>query len=298
MAMQTAIERSAIPTRFAFCYHPDASPPTINLVEEIIQSLRENGIPILFSAPLYDPQLNERVEHGDFDILVAVGGDGTMLRAGHLSAPVGLPILGINTGGFGFLTEVKDGEWRQAFQTLLAGDYRIETRMMLQVEHWRGSELQGSWSALNEVVVARGWDVRPISLEASVDGYTVASFIADGLIVSTATGSTAYALAAGGPIMPPDLHNILIIPIAPHLSVDRAVILSQGASMRLTAATRHQAVFSIDGQRPVVLAPQDHVQVFAAENMVSFIRFKDPGYFYHNLMMYMERNPSVGKALS
>ena len=107
MAMPTAIEGSAIPTRFAFCYHPDASPATINLVEEILQSLRESGIHTLFSAPLYDPQLNERVEQGDFDILVALGGDGTMLRAGHLCAPLGVPILGINLGRFGFLTEVK-----------------------------------------------------------------------------------------------------------------------------------------------------------------------------------------------
>ncbi|MCE5208632.1 MAG: NAD(+)/NADH kinase [Chloroflexi bacterium] len=292
------MERFAVPTRFAFCYHPDAQQTTKDLVDEIIQFLYHAGVKNIFNAPLYDAELIRKVEEGDFDVLVAVGGDGTMLRAGHLSAPVGLPILGINTGGFGFLTEVKDGEWHEAFENLFAGAYRIEKRMMLQVEHWRNDQLLGSWSALNEVVVTRGWDVRPIQLEATVDGFIVGNFIADGLIVSTATGSTAYALAAGGPIMPPDLPHILIIPVAPHLSVDRAIILSQGASVKVTASTRQQAVFSVDGQHPIEIAPQDHIQAYPGKNMVSFIRFKDPGYFYHNLMIYMERNPSIGKALS
>jgi len=167
--------------------------------------------------------------------------------------------------------------------------------MMLEVEHRREDRLLGSWSALNEVMVARGWEVRPIELKATVDGFVVGSFIADGLIVSTATGSTAYALAAGGPIMPPEMKNLLVIPVAPHLSVDRAIILSQGAVVKVNATSRHQVVFSVDGQLPVEFGPQDELRVFAGKNMVSFIRFQDPGYFYHNLMLYMERNPSTGK---
>ncbi|MEM5774127.1 MAG: hypothetical protein AAGU05_03925, partial [Anaerolineaceae bacterium] len=98
--------------------------------------------------------------------------------------------------------------------------------------------------------------------------------------------------------MPPDMKNILMIPVAPHLSVDRAIILSQGACIKVTASSRHQAVFSVDGQHPIELGGEDYILAYAGKNMVSFIRFQDPGYFYHNLMIYMERNPSIGKATS
>jgi NAD+ kinase len=282
------------PARFAIGYHREAKSSTHRLVGEIQEYLSQNDGFTFFGAPLDDPELCKRIEEGQFDILIAIGGDGTMLRAGHLSAPEDLPILGINTGNFGFLTEVKEDHWQEAIQQVLDGSYRLEKRMMLRVEHWRGAQMLGSWDALNEVVVTRGFDVRPIHLQASVDGFNVAHFVADGLIVSTPTGSTAYALAAGGPILPPDLRNILIIPVAPHLSVDRAVILSEGASVRVTVSTKHQAVISVDGQTPMPLEEQDYILAYTGENMVSFIRFQDHGYFYRNLMMYMERNPAVG----
>src|SRR6266508_5282945 len=105
--------------------------------------------------------------------------------------------------------------------------------MMLHAEHIRSGELLGAWDSLNEVVVGRGQNLRPIRLSASVDGRHLTSYVADGLIASTATGSTAYALAAGGPILPPELKNILLIAIAPHLSIDRAIVLSQGATVEV-----------------------------------------------------------------
>ncbi len=261
---------------------------------EISSYLENKGLPPVYSVPIYEPGLQKRIDQGDIDLLIALGGDGTMLRAGQICAQQRLPILGINMGRFGFLTEVKDEQWQQAIQKILAGDYRIEERMMLRVEHWRGESLLASWDALNELVVTRGYDVRPIQLQAIVDGFSLARFVADGLIVSTPTGSTAYALAAGGPIMPPELRNILIIPVAPHLSVDRAVILSQGAKVSVKASAVHQAVLSVDGHAAIPLEAEDHVLAYASENMVSFIRFQDPGYFYRNLMMYMERNPLTG----
>jgi NAD+ kinase len=147
---------------------------------------------------------------------------------GALCAPLNVPVLGINAGRFGFLTELQSNNWDKLLPLLLEGKFRIEQRMMLRAEHWRQDQCLGEWDVLNEVVVARGQFVRPVVLKASVDGYRLASYVADGLIVSTPTGSTAYALAVGGPIMPPELRNILIIPVAPHLSIDRAVILPEG----------------------------------------------------------------------
>mgnify|MGYP001132331172 FL=1 len=144
------------------------------------------------------------------------------------------------------------------------------------------------------MVVCRGQVVRPIRIHAMVDGYMLAGYVADGIIAATPTGSTAYALAVGGPIMPPELRNILIVPVAPHLSMDRAVILPEGASVSISVDSDHQAVMSVDGHEPVLIDNEDCVRVTASERSVKFVAFQDPGYFYRNLSHYMEQNPSIG----
>ncbi|HEX2697921.1 MAG TPA: NAD(+)/NADH kinase [Anaerolineales bacterium] len=251
----------------------------------IVKFLREKG----FEAPqgsLYDEDLRKRVKQGDFDILIAVGGDGTVLRAGHLCAPCSVPILGINLGRLGFLIQVERTEWREKLEQLFKGEAWIEQRMMIHAEHIRAGEVLGNWHALNEAVISRGLNLRPVRLAASVDGRLLTTYVADGLITSTATGSTAYALAAGGPILPPDLRNILIVPIAPHLSVDRAVVLAEGSSVSIVVKSDNSVV-SVDGQPPISLAEEDHVNVRAAEFAAQFVRFGDPGYFYRNLNAHM-----------
>jgi NAD+ kinase len=147
----------------------------------------------------------------------------------------------------------------------------------------------GEWNALNEVVVGRGQMLRPVRLTASVDGRELISYVADGLIAATPTGSTAYALAAGGPILPPELRNILLVPIAPHLSVDRAVVLAEGSMVSMFPKSEN-AVLSVDGQAPVSLMEDDHIDVRAADINAQFVRFGDPGYFYRNLTAHMNEN--------
>ncbi len=237
---------------------------------------------------LYDEELRRRVKQNEFDIMIAVGGDGTMLRAGHLCAPCGVPILGINLGRLGFLIQVDRGEWREMLERLLGGEAWIENRMMLYAEHVRAGDTLGRWHAMNEAVVSRGMNLRPVRLTANVDGRVLTTFVCDGLIAATATGSTAYALAAGGPILPPDLRNILLVPIAPHLSVDRAVVLSEGSSVSIIVKSDNTVV-SVDGQPPLPLAEDDHVDVRAAEYAAQFVRFGDPGYFYRNLNAHMNQ---------
>jgi len=149
------------------------------------------------------------------------------------------------------------------------------------------------WQALNDVVIARGQLLRPIHVQASVDNQYLTTYVADGLIASTATGSTAYAMASGGPILPPELRNILLIPIAPHLSVDRAVVLSEGSTVRMNVLSEN-SVLSIDGQLPVSLAEDDHVDVQAGEDTAKFVRFGDPGYFYRNLTAHMNQSVIIG----
>jgi len=238
---------------------------------------------------LYDEELRKRVRNGEFDMLIVLGGDGSVLRAGHLCAPSGVPIFGVNLGRLGFLIQVDRKEWREYFEKLLNGEAWIENRMMLRAEHTRAGESLGHSNALNEVVVARGQNLRPVRLTACVDTRQLTSYVADGLIASTATGSTAYALAAGGPILPPELRNILLVPIAPHLSVDRAVVLSEGSSVSIVVRSEN-AVLSVDGQPPTPLMEDDHVNVIAADVTAQFVRFGDPGYFYRNIPAHMNEN--------
>ena len=253
--------------------------------EAIMEFLKGKGLDVPYGS-LYDEEIRTRVKNKEFDVLIAVGGDGMMLRAGHLCAPCGVPILGINFGRLGFLIQIERGEWREMFERLLKGEAWIEYRMMLYVQHVRAGEMLGSWHALNEAVVSRGGNLRPVHLSASVDGRLLTSYVCDGLIASTATGSTAYALAVGGPILPPDLHNMLLVPIAPHLSVDRAVVLSEGASGSIMVKSEN-TVLSVDGQAPMPLAEDDHVDIRSSEYTAQFVRFGDPGYFYRNLNAHM-----------
>jgi len=244
---------------------------------------------------LFDEKVHRRVKAGDFDLMITLGGDGTMLRAGHLCGPSNVPVLGINLGRFGFLMEIKEGQWQAYLPRLVQGDYWLENRMMLCTEQWRSGAILGKWDVLNEVVVSRGQFIRPVQLEAYVDGRFLTTYVADALIAATPTGSTAYALAAGGPILPPELRNILLVPVAPHLSLDRAIVLAEGSSVSIVVKVEHQAVFSVDGQVPIGLADDDRVDVSAGKHTIKCVRFQDPGYFYRNLTPHMSRNPATNQ---
>ena len=282
----------AIPRSIAIATHP-TMPEAVTTAVAIAEYLQGRGVNAIHSL-LDDASLRKRVKNSEFDLFIAVGGDGTVLRSAHLCAPVGIPILGVNLGRLGFLIQIGRDDWQGACDKLLKGDFWIENRMMIRAEHKRSAGSLGNWHALNEVVVSRGASVHPVHLSASVDGMLLTNYVADGLIASTPTGSTAYALAAGGPILPPELRNILLVPIAPHLSVDRAVVLSEGASVSITVRDGSEAVLSVDGQIPIGLADNDQVEVCLGDYAARFVRFGDPGYFYRNLTAHMNQNPAIG----
>jgi NAD+ kinase len=263
-------------------------PQAFTEAKAMAEYLKEKGIETPHGS-LYDENLRKRVRAGEFDLLIMAGGDGSVLRAGNLCAASQVPILGVNLGKLGFLIQVEKDDWRKYFDKLLNGEAWIENRMMLHAEHGRAGEMLGAWDALNEVVVGRGHLLRPVRLSASVDGRLLTRYVADGLIAATATGSTAYALAAGGPILPPELRNILLVPIAPHLSVDRAVVLPEGSTV-IIRVNGENAVMSVDGQPSITLMEDDMINVRAAEVTTKFVRFGDPGYFYRNLTAHMNEN--------
>ena len=268
-------------------------PDALHEAQAVVSALSDYEVQVS-SGTLEDRGLCEGISTGGYKLVIVLGGDGTLLRVSQLCADSHALIWGINFGRFGFLMETQRDKWEEYIPRLVSGDYRIEKRMMLMAEHWRGDQQLGGWDVINEVVVCRGQQVKPLHLSAMVDGVHLTTYVADGLIAATPTGSTAYALAAGGPIMPPELRNILLVPVAPHLSVDRAVILSEGARVSISARSDHQVVLSVDGHNPVDILNDDRVDVYAGDHSLQFIRFFDAGYFYRSLMSHMEQNPATG----
>jgi len=227
------------------------------------------------------------------DLVIVLGGDGTLLRAGHLCAPLGIPLLGVQAGKLGFLSELSENSWEAALPHLLSGDFHLEKRMMLLAQLIQEERVCGEWDVINEIVISRGRIVRPIEVRVDLNEGYLTSYLADGLIVATATGSTAYALAVGGPILPPELRNMLLLPIAPHLSLERAGVLAEGASVVLRAHCDHAAVISVDGIDPLRLNETDSVRVTANQHSLKMVRFGEPNYFYRRLATVLYDNPAL-----
>ena len=265
-------------------------PKALALAEEISQHLAQRHIDHRVYSYRYEHLMQEPDLEG-WDVILTVGGDGTLLRVGHLCVPLGLPILGIQAGRLGFLSELSETTWQEGLEQLLTGQYHLEERLTLCAELVREGEITQKWDVINEVVVSRGHIVRPIEIRVDLNEGYMTSYIADGLIISTATGSTAYALAVGGPILPPELRNMLVLPIAPHLSLDRAVVLAEGAEVTLRAQCDHEAVLSVDGMGPVLLKSTDFVHIAANQTSLRMVRFGEPNYFYRRLAAMMQNNP-------
>lgn len=279
--------------RFLIVYHP-LNNQASDVSESVEQYLLNQRLQVV-RGKMDEDRIQAAVRDGKQDLVIALGGDGTMLRAGHLAAPYQLPILGINLGRFGFLTEIQKDEWEAALKRVLDGDYWKEKRMMIRAEHYREDQLLGKWDALNDAVISRGKLIRPIQLKIAINGRHLSTYVADAVIASTATGSTAYAMAAGGPILSPELRNMVLVSVAPHLSIEQSLVLSEDVQVSITSYTEHYAVISIDGQEPVDLLNGDRIEMTASDHTVNFIRFQDPGYFYRNLIPYMDQNPIIKK---
>ncbi len=229
------------------------------------------------------------------DLAVVLGGDGSMLRVGRMAAMCAPPmrgpaVLGVNLGRLGFLAEVQPQEWPAALDRVLAGNFWAENRRLLEVAHMRGDHVLNTYLALNEAVVGRGALARPVRLKTLIDGHDFTTYVADGLILATPTGSTAYALAVGGPILPPDLANLLMLPIAPHLTFERALVLEQGVVVDVWPHVEHQVVLSVDGQHEEHLQNGDRVRAWMSRHVARFARVRPHTYFYASLMARMTPN--------
>jgi NAD+ kinase len=221
------------------------------------------------------------------DLVITLGGDGTILRAARLAAPHGARLLGVNMGNLGFLAELSTDDVLNKLPSIMEGKFWVEDRLMLQVSsiHNEGrSKLASPLIALNDAAVGRGFLSRTVRVETHIDGDYLTTYIADGVIVATPTGSTAYSLAAGGPILQPELRNLLVTPIAPHLTVVHSLVLLPTAVVELKIATDHPASLTIDGQKDIPLENGDIVTVTASPLVSKFVRMAPKAYFYRTLL--------------
>lgn len=220
----------------------------------------------------------------EMDMLIVLGGDGTTLRAARLLASYEVPIFGINMGRVGFLSEAQLDDWPEKLTSVLTGDFWIERRLRIAADLVRDEQLVQRFTALNDIVIGRGSQARVIRLHLRVDGDLVTTYVADALILATPTGSTAYAMAAGGPLLPPQLQNFVIVPVAAHLSLNRAIVLHEDAFISVRVEQDHEANLTADGQMGAPVLDGDRVVVTKHHQPCQFVRVDTPGYFYRRLM--------------
>ena len=259
-------------------YHPMVEAAK-DKAREMEKSLNSSGVAVWICSSWEGEEA--RKKSSGTGLILSVGGDGTILRAAQVSISEGVPIIGINLGKLGFMTELSADEAIEKLPALLSGEGWIEERGMLQVET-SGANKQ-IFHALNDIVVARGAVARVIYVDVDVDGEHLSKYKADGVILTTATGSTGYSLAAGGPVIYPWCQDFLLVPIVPHLSFQNVLLLPQTAVVALHVHTFHQATLSIDGHLNLPLSESDTIKVKKSSKKTRFLRLQKQSYFYRSL---------------
>ena len=258
----------------------------VQLLPELVAWLRKHG---------YDPVLDKEggsytsaapaVNRDDLpsqspELVIVLGGDGTLLAAARIFATVGTPILSVNLGFLGFLTEVRLADLYATLENWCAGCHTLDERAMVHALLWRDGAEHSSYDALNEIVVSKGDIARMGNFAVELDGKSVARFRADGVIVSTPTGSTAYTLAANGPILTPDVDAMVVTPICPHLLTLRPIVVPGSASLAVRIeGVPNVALLTIDGQQGIELLRGDEVRCCRSSHTVKLVRLGGTGFF-------------------
>jgi NAD+ kinase len=277
--------------RIGFAYNP-TSDPAVDLRE------RASGWAAVrkldhWAAPAADRDALHRELPGT-DVLVVLGGDGTFLRAARAVIEDDVPLLGINVGKVGFLSKVEASALERVLAQLVDGGFTLEPRMALEGRILRGGTATAGERllALNDVVVARGSLARVVRLDTSIDSSHLASFVADGLVVASPTGSTGYSFSAGGPILGPTARNLVVTPIAGYLTTIRSVVVGAEAVVRCRVVDAHEALVSVDGREDIPLAVGDIVEVRAIERPVRLVEPEGSLPFWDLVRQKVELLPS------
>jgi len=260
--------------RIGILYHP-LREKARDLAEKLEEFLSSQGVSSWRCSAWDENKAKPKV--AGTELILSIGGDGTILHSARIVTPLSVPILGINLGRLGFITEIDGDEILSNLPDLLKGEGWIEERGMLeaQVE-------DKTFHALNDVVL-RSVAVRLVNIEAEIDGTAITTYRADGVIVATATGSTSYSLASGGPILHPQSKEIVLQPISCHLGLSHALVLPPQSIVDLKVAHREKVILSIDGQVELPLSDGQNVKVKLSPHTARFLRIHEPTYFYSSL---------------
>jgi NAD+ kinase len=257
--------------------------------ERLAHLLHSRGV-VVFETHSASPETSVKWTSADnLDLIFTFGGDGTILRAARAAAPLGVPLLGVNLGRVGFLTEMNPWQMQEKLPLILEGQYWIERRAMLRAELLRGDTVVTTFLALNDIVASRAALSRVVNCTLTVNGGVVTKLVADGVIVATPTGSTAYSMAAGGPIMHPELRNIVVTPIAPYLTVIKSLVLPDDSNIDLHIDTDDEAYVTSDGQSSALLVDGDTIRITTAPFPCLFARVQDRAYFCSTLVSRLRR---------
>jgi len=256
-----------------------------SLLEDLVPWLRARGkTPLL--APLAAALIGEPTAYPPpemaalADLLIVLGGDGTMLAGARLLEGRPVPILGVNVGGLGFLTEITPDEIYDALQDIFSDAFQQEERLMLRSRIIRHGQQVGGASVLNDVVLSKGTLTRMVQMQVSINHQLVTSLRGDGLIISTPTGSTAYSLSSGGPILNPSVHALILTPICPHTLTNRPIVIPQDAQVEVVITSKEEgAMATFDGQVGIALHHSDIVEIRAAEHKMKLVRFPDRTFY-------------------
>ena len=263
-------------------------PEALELAARLLPWLKERDIEPFFEEEVAnhlgtDKACAKSEIPGLVDLLIVLGGDGTLLSVARLVGENKVPILGVNLGSLGFLTEITIDELFPMLEKILAGDYELEERMMLNASIYRQGERITQYTALNDVVINKGAIARIIDLETTIDGQYLTLYRVDGLIISTPTGSTGYSLAAAGPIVHPTLHAMLLTPICPFTLNNRPIMLSDKAKIKVTLKTENvDHLLTLDGQVSFALKAGDEVRIERSKNCTHLI--KSPFRDYYSIL--------------
>ncbi len=266
--------------KIGILYHPRVE-TTLLKAKELEKLLKKQQITVWIDSA-WEKEKTQAMLDGT-DLVLTVGGDGTILRAVQSIIPGNIPVTGINLGKLGFLTELNADEATKKLPELLAGKGWFDRRSMLQVELISKGQKKRVFHALNDVVIGRGEIARIIRVDVTIDSQPLTTYRADAVIVATATGSTGYSLAAGGPILHPQCTDCLLVAVAPHLSLSYPVVIPETAKIVLRLNTYHSATLSIDGHVNIPMADGDTVTVKQSPQVARFYRIRPQDSFFSTL---------------
>lgn len=260
-------------------------PEVKNTLQAVVDWLRARNIDVLLdttSATLLNEQggVQKTQLAGKADVLLVLGGDGTMLNAARLAGERSIPILGVNMGGLGFLTEVRLDNLYPSLDRVFVDDFVLDERLMLKTHVHRHGETVARGVVLNDVVISKGTLARMIELKIDIQGQFVTNLRGDGLIVGTPTGSTAYSLSAGGPIINPAVQSLILTPICPHTLTHRPLIVPEHVEIEVTLTSKDDgAMATLDGQVGIAMTQGDTVVIQASDHRTRLIRFPESHYY-------------------